>query len=358
MQQCRSIVNGYSVIGQSSRRWVAYLILALHASLCAAASQFTIQVKDYAAMPITGVPTGKGVNAPYLSRVNFLREEPGVNRHRLFVNDLNGPLYILDKKAKTFTTYLNFNGNGQPGLFHKLTTARGYANGFINFIFDPDYAHNGKFYTIHIEDPSLPGSPLPDNANFPGLHPEGYTITPAIETPGPTQREAVLVEWTDTNPSDTTFEGTAREVLRLQLNTESHPMGEFIFDPAAKPGAPDWRVLYIACGDGRSGELSNPAVRQNPQRLDTLVGKILRIIPDPNEHKDSSSLSDNGRYRIPNDNPFVSLPGARKEIWAYGLRFSKSESPELVLRSSGSQQEQSVRDRSRFAHLGDDRHRS
>jgi hypothetical protein len=31
-------------------------------------------------------------------------------------------------------------------------------------------------------------------------------------------------------------------------------------------------------------------------------------------------LSDNGRYRIPNDNPFVAKPGARKEVWAYGLR--------------------------------------
>jgi hypothetical protein len=97
-------------------------------------------------------------------------------------------------------------------------------------------------------------------------------------------------------------------------------MGEFIFDPTAKPGTPDWRVLYIACGDSGSGESVNPAMRQNPQRLDTLVGKILRIIPDLDQHTDSSTVSDNGRYRIPNDNPFVSLAGARKEIWAYGFR--------------------------------------
>ena len=31
-------------------------------------------------------------------------------------------------------------------------------------------------------------------------------------------------------------------------------------------------------------------------------------------------MSDNGRYRIPNDNPFSATAGARKEIWAYGLR--------------------------------------
>ena len=303
------------------RRWAGYLIVAFHASLCAAAPQLTIQISDYATMPLTGAVEGKNSNTAYLSRVNFLREEPGENRHRLFVNDLNGPLYILEKKKKTFTTYLNLNGNnGQPGMFHKLTTARGYANGFINFIFDPDYAHNGRFYTIHVEDPALPGSLLPDNTNFPGLRTAGYAVTPAVKTPGPTQREAVLVEWTDTNTANATFEGTAREVLRVQMNTESHPMGAFIFNPSAKPGTPDWRVLYIGCGDGRSGESPNPAIRQNPQRLDTLVGKILRIIPDPKEHEDSSTLSDNGQYRIPNDNPFVSLEGARKEIWAYGLR--------------------------------------
>ncbi len=191
--------------------------------------------------------------------MNFLREEPGDNRHRLFVNDINGPLYILDKKTKTFTTYLNFNGNnGQPGLFHKTDHDRGYANGFINFLFDPDYAHNGKFYTIHIEDPALPGSDLPDNANFPGFQYRRLHSNASRPHPGATQREAVVMEWTDTNIANTTFEGTAREVLRVQLNTDSHPMGEFIFDPSAKPGTPDWRVLYIACGDGGSGESGIP----------------------------------------------------------------------------------------------------
>lgn len=38
------------------------------------------------------------------------------------------------------------------------------------------------------------------------------------------------------------------------------------------------------------------------------------------EHASTSKVSENGRYRIPNDNPFVSVAGARKEIWAYGLR--------------------------------------
>src|SRR5271170_3558917 len=127
-------------MGAFYRRCIAYLVVGFSASVCLAAPELTIQVQDYATMPITDTAAGKGMNAVYVSRVNFLREEPGGHRHRLFVNDLNGPLYILDKKTKAFTTYLNLNG-----LFPKMTTARGYANGFVNFLFDPDYAHNGKF---------------------------------------------------------------------------------------------------------------------------------------------------------------------------------------------------------------------
>ncbi len=293
----------------------------------AAAPEITLDIRDVATMPMTGKVNGTGQNLGLLARVNFMREEPGVTRDRVFVNDLNGPLYILDKKTGKFTTYLDFNGrDGRPGIFHRLPFESGFGNGFITFAFDPDYAHNGRFYTAHLEDPEVAASAMPDNANFPGLHLSGYEVTPAIQTPGPTVREAVLIEWTDTNTANTTFEGTARELLRVRLNTQIHPMGDLMFNPTAHAGDADWRVLYIACGDGGSGENKNPEMRSNPQRLDTLVGKILRIVPDLNEKKDSSTISQNGRYRIPNDNPFVAMAkahanaGVRGEIWAYGLR--------------------------------------
>jgi hypothetical protein len=296
------------------------LLFAAGLSLAAEAPEITLEIKDYATLPITGIWDGKGQTNGLLARVNFLREEPGGGRGRFFVNDLNGPIYILDKASRKLTTYLDFNGReGRGGIFHKLTYEAGWGNGFINFIFDPDYAHNGKFYTIHLEDPNLPGSALPDNTSFPAFKTSGYALTRALPTPGPIEREAVLIEWTDTNPSNTTFEGTAREIMRLQHNTRIHPMGDFVFNPVARPGDPDWRVMYIACGDGGAGE-AKTSIRSNPQRLDTLVGKILRIIPDIGTHKETSTLSDNGQYRIPNDNPFVSKAGARKEIWALGLR--------------------------------------
>jgi hypothetical protein len=283
------------------------------------APSVTIEIKDYVELPITGKLDGTGQTDGELARLNSLREEPGGAR-RFFINDLNGPLYIVDKATRTLTTYLDFNGrDGHHGLFHKFSFETGYANGLIGLQFDPDYRKNGRFYTVHLENPALPGSAMPDAASVAGLTLRGYETTTPITTPGDTQREGVLIEWTDTNISNATFEGTARELLRLQLNTRIHPIGDLMFNPTARAGDAEWRVLYIGSGDAGSGE-SRTAIRSNPQRLDTLVGKILRIVPDLAEHQATSIVSDNGRYRIPNDNPFVAMEGARKEIWAYGFR--------------------------------------
>ena len=257
-----------------------------------------------------------------LARVNFLREEPG--GRRFFVNDLNGPLYILDKKTKQFTTYLDFNGlAGRPGLFQKFTFERNFATGLINFIFDPDYARNGVFYTIHMEDPTTEAPAEPKAGVVPGLDLSGYRTTPASVTPiapgARITREGVMIEWTDRNIANATFEGTARELLRMQLASPIHPLGEMTFNPTARRGDPDWRVMYVGVGDSGSGE-QRDIRRLNPQRLDNWNGKILRIVPDLREHTATSTVSENGRYRIPNDNPFVAVEGARKEIWASGLR--------------------------------------
>jgi hypothetical protein len=212
--------------------------------------QLALEIKDYVAMPITGKLDGTGQTDGMLARINSLREEPG-GGSRFFVNDLNGPVYILDKTTKKLTTYLDFNGrDGRPGLFHKFTFEVGYANGLITFTFDPDYRTNGRFYTVHMEDPAVPGSNLPDNAHLRGLSVAGYTTTPAVVTPGEIQREGIVIEWTDSNTSNTTFEGSARELLRVQLNARIHPLGDLSFNPTARRGDDDWRVLYIGCWDG------------------------------------------------------------------------------------------------------------
>jgi len=106
--------------------WRLVGVLAICSSVASAQAPataptpLTIDVKDYVAMPITGSPDGTGQTDGMLSRVNTLREEPGGAR-RLFVSDMNGPLYILDKETKKFTTYLDFNGHDtHTGIFHRL----------------------------------------------------------------------------------------------------------------------------------------------------------------------------------------------------------------------------------------------
>jgi mono/diheme cytochrome c family protein len=303
-----------------SVRIVALIVLAGQSLVAQPASRLALDLADYAPLPITGELNGQNTRGQ-LARVNFLRDEPG--GRRFFVNDLNGPLYIVDKQTKAFTTYLDFNGAaGRAGLFSKFTFERNFATGLTNFQFDPDYARNGVFYTIHIEDPAVAAPAAPRAGAVAGLDLSRYTTTPAIPTPtvnGRIDREAVLIEWKDRNPANATFEGTARELLRLQQPLAIHPMGEMTFNPAARRGGADWRVMYIGSGDAGTGEQKDSR-RLNPQRLDTLVGKILRIVPDLREHTASSTVSSNGRYRIPNDNPFAAVEGARKEIWAYGLR--------------------------------------
>jgi hypothetical protein len=130
-------------------------------------------------------------------------------------------------------------------------------------------------------------------------------------------RDMVIVEWTDRQIGNTTFEGTAREVLRMKLPGLFHPLNEITFNPAARPGDPDWRVMYLGVGDSGTGERPGP-MRLHAQRLDTLHGKILRIIPMLSEHASTSTVSENGRYRSQRQ-PIRVNRGRPQGSWALGL---------------------------------------
>jgi len=90
-----------------------------------------------------------------------------------------------------------------------------------------------------------------------------------------------------------------RELLVVQQPFANHNGGNLVVGPDA--------MLWIGLGDGGSG--NDPGNRA--QSLDTLLGKMLRIDPRPS----------GGRpYGVPPGNPFEGRPGARPEIWSYGLR--------------------------------------
>jgi glucose/sorbosone dehydrogenase len=285
-----------------------------------------VVLQDYARVPLSSITTS---NYPppidfsnQLGRANHLRSEPSNapnSSSRFFLNDQNRNLYILDKMNRTFTPYINFE-EVFPNFYNF-----DWAAGLGAFIFDPNYATNGKFYTIHAEDPSKTASAAPTNAKLPGLNLTGYTTTAAINPPAGTAiRQSVLVEWTDTNINNSTFEGTAREILRVGFAVQVHFIGDLLFNPTAYPGSDDYGNLYISVGDGKAGEIYGDT-HTIPQRLDALGGKILRITPDITL-RPGDEFGANGRYRIPTSgsspNPFVSvsLSGLKREIYAYGFR--------------------------------------
>jgi Glucose / Sorbosone dehydrogenase len=284
-----------------------------------------IMLEDYANPPLSS-PTHGGANSTaidyktQLGRVNTLRPEPAnapLAASRIFVDDMNGTLYILETATKKFTPYLKF-----ADIFPKFASDKGNASGIVSITFDPGYAKNGKFYTVHVENPVLEGSATPINTQVPSLNLTGYATTDPVNPPaGPVHLESVLVEWTDTNIRNATFEGTARELLRVGFD-RNHPMDDTVFNPLAKPGSSDYGNLYIGVGDGAQGETPGPS-HTIPQQLNSLLGKVLRITPDINLHP-KDMLSPNGRYRIPSTgpdpNPFVNVAGARGEVYAYGLR--------------------------------------
>ena len=86
-------------------------------------------------------------------------------------------------------------------------------------------------------------------------------------------------------------------LLTVDQPFANHNGGQLLFGPDG--------YLHIGLGDG--GSAGDP--QNNAQNLDVLLGKILRIDVDGGTP-----------YAIPPDNPFVNVPGARPEIWAYGLR--------------------------------------
>ena len=200
--------------------------------------------------------------------------------------------------------------------------------------------------------------PAPRAGAVAGLDLSGYTTTPAIPVPtadGKIDRETVLIEWHDRNPKNATFEGTARELLRVQQPGPIHPLGEMTFNPTARRGDPDWRVMYIGSGDAGTGE-QRDIRRMNPQRLDTIAGKILRIVPDLREHTATSTVSENGRYRIPTDNPFTTTRGRAQGN--LGLRPAQPAPDDLERRSGTAAGAAATAGVQHRAHcLGDGRHR-
>lgn len=214
---------------------------------------------------------------------------------RLFIADQRGKILILGDNGVLPTPFLDL---GPVLVPERLNFDE---RGLLGLAFHPDFATadtpgHGRFYVYYSAvSPNAPG-------------------TAAV----PVDHQSVLAEYrvsaTDPMLADPS---TERILLRFDQPQFNHNGGQLAFGPDG--------FLYLSSGDGggagdnnaghTGGSSSQPSgVLGNSQDISKLLGKVLRIAPLGND-------GPGGEYGIPTDNPFVDSPnGARKEIFAYGLR--------------------------------------
>ena len=262
----------------------------------------SVEIREVVRLPDTrGLrPADQDVVPAGWARVSFVRDLPDGRR---FANDSRGLLYLLDRNNQP-SVYANVGAAFPFAIYNRLES------GFIGFDFHPEFVRNGLFYTVHAE--RAMGNPATPNFIPPGFTPADVTY------------HNVITEWRAANPAANTFEGTRRELLRVAhiVANLTHPFGYVGFNPTSKPGTPDYGLLYTSGSDlgfsnGGGSHASNPA---QTQRLDTVIGAILRI--DPRSPSASGGMKGLGDYTIPPTNKFAADgdPKTLGEIYAYGFR--------------------------------------
>ena len=260
-----------------------------------------VEVRDVVRLPETRQlrPVDQDVTPTGWARVSFVRNSPD---GRLFANDSRGFLYIVNGNRTSL--YADVAKEFPHAWYARLES------GFIAFTFHPEFARNGLWYSVHLE--RAEGNPATPDFIPPGYGPSDVTF------------HNVITEWKTNDPPANTFSGSRRELLRVAhvVQFSSHPLGAVEFNPTARPGSPDYGLLYTSGSDlgfsnGGGPNANNPSATQ---RLDSVVTAILRI--DPRSPRESGGAKGLGDYTIPADNRFQADgdPKTLGEIYAYGFR--------------------------------------
>ena len=236
------------------------------------------------------------------SAPTYIAAPPG-DTHRLFVVEQSGRIELIKDGQEQTTPFLDISS--------KVTDVGG-EQGLLSMAFSPDYATSHRFYVY-------------------------YTTTTCPQKPGCDEH---VSEFT-ADPSGDTASATSEHVLITipHPSQSNHNGGQLQFGPDGD--------LYISVGDGGGGN----DTEMNAQHKTTLLGKMLRISPQPG-----------GTYTIPVGNPFSGGPECSSgpssstncpEIWAYGLRnpwrFSfDSATGDMVIADVGQSAEEEID----FAHPG------
>ena len=189
----------------------------------------------------------------------FIAPEPGSDRMFALLHESSG-------KPTELVTFRD-----EPKVAERTQAIELRGRIAYSFCFDPDYADNGQLYLFsNLRMDKFDGGKANRVSRFIVRREPEWSVDPASEH--------IILEW----------------------SSRGHDGGGIAFGHDG--------MLYISTGDGTSDSdkwLSG-------QTLDDLLGSVLRI-----DIRDSTPEKP---YTIPPDNPFVDLPNARPELFAYGLR--------------------------------------
>ncbi|GAA5482810.1 PQQ-dependent sugar dehydrogenase [Haloferula sargassicola] len=182
---------------------------------------------------------------------------PPQDREHLWVVEQAGKIWKLDAKTgkRADEPFLD--------IVSRVSRA-GNEEGLLGLAFPPDFAESGRFYINYT------------NKDHVSHIERGFAVGPDFEKAD---------------------DSKAEKLFEYKQPWQNHNGGWLAFGPDG--------YLYVGTGDGGAG--NDP--HGNGQKLDTLLGKLLRADVSP----------DHG-IEIPDDNPFVGQEGAQELIWAYGLR--------------------------------------
>ncbi len=214
-----------------------------------------------AAQP-TETTTDRNITLPDPASAAWKEVLSGFTRPLALTNAGDDRVFVVEQRG--FIWAVDWNQD-KPQVFLDIrdrVNDRANEQGLLGLAFHPAFNENGRFFV-----------------NYSGVN-----------------GETIVAEY----HADANHNGGNRESEKVLLIIDqpyaNHNGGALAFGPDG--------YLYIATGDGGSG--GDP--HGNGQRLDTLLGKILRIDVDTGDP-----------YVIPQDNPFVDS-GGQPEIWLYGLR--------------------------------------